>query len=275
MKNWDTLEPDQIRLMNKHYTPGRGGRKIRHVTLHHMAGIGDTNQCWQWWQTRQASAHYAISTTGHIGQLVWDRDTAWANANLVANQESITIEHSNSAGAASDWPISEKTLEEGAHLVAAICKFYGLGRPQWGVNVRTHSDFYATSCGYHLRKGHKYNAAYMTRAQYWYDQMTAPTPTQAPPQQESILSALTPNEQREVLTKVRELHNAFLTPVPSKVPGSKFKAARVDFIDLMDRKVEELHQEYHGKPSEAQAECNANVDIEANHNPEEEESHEV
>ena len=25
MKNWDTLEPDRVKLLNKHFTPGRGG----------------------------------------------------------------------------------------------------------------------------------------------------------------------------------------------------------------------------------------------------------
>ena len=28
MKNWDTLEPDRVKLLNKHFTPGRGGKKI-------------------------------------------------------------------------------------------------------------------------------------------------------------------------------------------------------------------------------------------------------
>ena len=42
MKDWKTLQPDQIRLINKHFTPGRGGQKIQHVTIHHMGGIGDT-----------------------------------------------------------------------------------------------------------------------------------------------------------------------------------------------------------------------------------------
>lgn len=28
MKNWDKLEPDRVKLLNKHFTPGRGcGRK--------------------------------------------------------------------------------------------------------------------------------------------------------------------------------------------------------------------------------------------------------
>jgi hypothetical protein len=31
---------------------------------------------WNWWQTRKASAHYQVESSGRIGQLVWDRDTA-------------------------------------------------------------------------------------------------------------------------------------------------------------------------------------------------------
>lgn len=182
MKNWGTLQPDQVRLINKHFTPGRGGQRIQHVTIHHMGGIGDTNQCWQWWQSRQASAHYAVSETGHIGQLVWDRDTAWANANLLSNQRTIAIEHSNSGGPGQDWPISEKTREEGAHLVAAICVYYKLGRPVSGRNVRFHNveSGGATSCPYHLRPGGKYHDSYMRRAQYWYDQMTGRARKPAP-----------------------------------------------------------------------------------------------
>lgn len=178
MKDWKTLQPDAFRLMQKHFTKGRGGRKVRHATIHHMGGIGDGEQCWRWWQTRPASAHYAISPTGHITQLVYDDDTAWANANTISNQETIAIEHSNSAGPGQDWPISEKTREEGAHLVAAICVYYKLGRPVSGKNVRFHNieSGGSTACPYHLRPGGKYHDSYMRRAQYWYDQMTKPAP---------------------------------------------------------------------------------------------------
>lgn len=175
MKNLSTLQPDVIRLMNKHFTPGRGGRKIRYVVIHHTAGVLTTEQVWNIWQTRQASAHYIIEPSGRIGQLVYDRDTAWANANLQANQESITIEHSNSAGGAQDWPINTITIEKGAEWVAAICVYYKLGRPEWGKNVRGHSDFHSTSCPYHLRRGGKYHDQYMRAAQAAYDRLTAPT----------------------------------------------------------------------------------------------------
>lgn len=188
MKSFELLEPDAIKLMTKHFTRGRGGRSVKYVVLHHMAGVADYLKCWDWWQTRAASAHYCISPTGHTGQTVYDRDTAWANADAVANAESITIEHSNSVGASGDWLISKETLEEGAHLVAAICAFFRLGRPQWGVNVRTHDEFFATSCPYHLRRGGIYGASYMERAQWWYDKMTGTIKeeTKEPPMSDPI-----------------------------------------------------------------------------------------
>ena len=156
MKNWGTLEPDRVKLLNKHFTPGRGGKSIDKVVIHHNAGVLSIDQIWQVWQDRQASAHYQITTTGEIGQLVWDRDTAWHAANQHINQTSIGLEFSNSAGANADWPIADKTIEEGAHLVAAICKYYKLGRPQAGKNVRFHREFTGTSCPYHLAPGGKY-----------------------------------------------------------------------------------------------------------------------
>lgn len=178
MKNWDTLEPDRVKLLNKHFTAGRGGKTIKYVVIHHNAGRLTIDQIWQVWQDRQASAHYQVTVTGEVGQLVWDRDTAWHAADLTRNQESIGIEHANSGNAAADWPINETTREEGAHLVAALCKFYNLGRPQWGRNVRPHSETGQTSCPYHLGPTGKYGAEYIARAQYWYDRMTTtPTPT--------------------------------------------------------------------------------------------------
>lgn len=75
------------------------------------------------------------------------------------------MEHANR----SDGTVSEACLDAGAHLVAVICKYYGLGRPQWRVNVFPHWDFQSTSCPGALGKSQ--NAAYMARAQAWYDAM--------------------------------------------------------------------------------------------------------
>ena len=166
--------------MNTHYTPGRNGRRIDKVIIHHNAGNLTIRGCYDVWQSRPASAHYQVQTDGRIGQLVWDRDTAWHAGNFAANTTSIGIEH---ADVSSDpWSVSDACLDNGAHLVAAVCKFYGLGRPVWGKNVFGHKDFSATACPASLAGSQ--HAAYMARAQYWYDQMTgatsAPALTPAP-----------------------------------------------------------------------------------------------
>lgn len=200
MKSWKDLEPDRYRLLTKNYTPGRGGRKIRYVVIHHNAGMLSIDQIWQVWQTREASAHYQVTIDGQIGQLVNDSDTAWHAANLTRNQESIGIEHANSGGAAADWPISEKTREEGAHLVAAICRYYGLGRPAWGVNVRPHSETGQTSCPYRLGPNGEYGKAYIARAQYWYDQMGSGTTTSTTPVKETPVT----DDQTALLRQIRD-----------------------------------------------------------------------
>lgn len=178
MKNWDTLEADENLLMNTHYTPGRSGRNIDKIVIHHNAGNLSIADCYNLWQTREASAHYQVDANGRIGQLVWDADTAWQADNWDANITSIGIEHADIN--TSPWTISDATLDNGAHLVAAICKYYGLGRPQWGVNVFPHSRFTATVCPASLAGTQ--NAAYMAKAQQWYDSMTGGTPAPTPSQ---------------------------------------------------------------------------------------------
>ena len=132
MKNWNTLEADENRILGKHYTTGRGGRSINKVIIHHNAGNLTIPGIFAVWQTRQASAHYQVDSQGRIGQLVWDRDTAWHAGNWDANTTSIGIEHADISS--NPWHISDACLEEGAHLTAAVCTYYGLGRPS---GVRT------------------------------------------------------------------------------------------------------------------------------------------
>lgn len=172
MKNWATLEADENRLMNKHYSAGRSGRKINKVIIHHNAGNLTIKSIWDVWQTRQASAHYQVDSGGRIGQLVWDRDTAWHAGNWEANTTSIGIEHADISS--KPWRISEACLDNGAHLVAAICHYYKLGRPVWGKNVFGHKHFSSTECPASLAGSQ--HAAYMARAQYWYDRMSGTKP---------------------------------------------------------------------------------------------------
>lgn len=168
MKNWDTLEADVDKIIGVHYTPGRDGRKITGIVLHHNAAKLTVQGCYDTWQTREASAHYQVEETGLIGQLVWDSDTAWHAGDWEANLTTIGIEHANND--TTNWTISDATLDNGAHLVAALCKFYGLGHPTWMVNVFPHSHFSPTACPGQIAGTQ--NAAYMARAQAYYDQMT-------------------------------------------------------------------------------------------------------
>lgn len=174
VKNWDTLEADVTKLVGVHYTPYNGTRRIRGVVLHHNAGNLSVDGCWSVWQTREASAHYQVEESGRIGQLVWDNDIAWHAGD--ANSWSIGIEHADCS--TSPWLISEATLDNGAHLVAAICRYYGLGRPEYGRNVWFHSDFMATSCPASIAGTQR--DAYLSRAGQWYDAMagTANNPTE-------------------------------------------------------------------------------------------------
>lgn len=212
MKNWHTVEPDVVKIMNKHYTPGRGGAKIEYITRHHLAGILTTEQTWTVWQTRQASAHYVVENSGRIGQLVWDRDTAWSNANAYSNNRSIAIEHSNSGGDAAGWPINDTVIREGARLAAALCWFYKLGRPQFGKNIRDHREFGSTSCPYHLASGGKYHDEWMRTAGEHYDWMVANpdgAPATTPPEDDMGFT----DEDRRML---REVHRELTQLLPSR-----------------------------------------------------------
>lgn len=181
MKSWENLEADENLILSTHMTKGRQGCKIDKIVVHHNGGNLTGKDCWNVWQTREASAHYQAAADGRITQLVWDTDTAWHSGDWNANLTSIGVEHADIS--ADPWMLSEATLDNGAHLVAALCKRYGLGRPQWRVNVFPHSDFTSTSCPASLAGDQ--NAAYMARAQAWYDKMTgtASAPSTAQPAQ--------------------------------------------------------------------------------------------
>lgn len=166
MRDWNRLIADEQYWMTKHYTPGRSDR-LRGIVLHHNAAQLSLRGCFDVWQTREASAHYQVDVNGRIGQYVRDSDTAWAS--LSANPYTIAIEHANNSFAPS-WTISDATLDNGAHLVAALCHRYGFGQPTWGVNVFPHSRFGDTACPGAIAGVQR--EAYMKRAKYWYGVMS-------------------------------------------------------------------------------------------------------
>lgn len=164
--DWNNVVADTNQILDTHYTQGR--EAIRFIVLHHNAGNLTVEDCYRVWQSREASAHYQVESSGRIGQLVWDSNTAWHAGNWWANQNSIGIEHADDNN--NPWHISDACLENGAHLVAALCKYYNLGRPQWMVNVFPHAHFQPTACPASIASDQ--NEQYMRRAQYWYDVMS-------------------------------------------------------------------------------------------------------
>lgn len=162
------LHADVNRILTKHFTPGRNGRPISLVVLHYNDGDLSIDGCYDTWQTRPASAHYQVQSDGLVGQLVWDGNTAWHAGDWDANCRSIGIEHANRGDS-----LTDECIESGAHLVAAICVYYKLGRPQWGVNVFPHNHFSSTDCPGPLREGTSYHDRYMARAAEWYDAMAS------------------------------------------------------------------------------------------------------
>jgi len=166
VKDWENCIADVDKILTAHYSKGRSGRAIEHIVVHYNAGDLTVEGCYSVWQTREASAHYQVESGGRIGQLVYDANTAWHAGNWDENCRSIGIEHANKEGGY----ITPSCMENGAHLVAALCKKHGLGRPEWRKNVFPHWDFQSTSCPGRL--GDEQNAAYMACAQGWWDRMT-------------------------------------------------------------------------------------------------------
>lgn len=167
--DFENLNADTNMILDTHYTQGRGGHRIDKIVVHHNGGNLSIAGCYNVWQTRQASAHYQVQSDGKIGQLVWDSDTAWHCGDFEQNQRSIGIEHADDSS--DPWHISDACLDAGAHLVAAVCRYYGLGRPEWGRNLFGHSDFAPTECPASLAVGGSQHDEYVARAQQWYDAM--------------------------------------------------------------------------------------------------------
>lgn len=129
----------------KNYSKGRDGKKIRKITIHHMAGKLTAKECWNVFQTREASAHYGIGWDTIIGQYVDEADTAWADGNWTSNCESVTIETSNSS-TGGEWPVSDEVLNTLIRLVADIAKRNNLGKLVPGQNLTWHQMYAATAC---------------------------------------------------------------------------------------------------------------------------------
>lgn len=164
--DWENLQADE-NLSCSNYTAGTISNK-HYTVIHHNAGVNMSfQQVLNAFNNNGTSAHYDVDGSGRVCQYVNDRDTAYHAGNWNANVASIGIEHANNGS--NPWTISDATMDAGAHLVAAIHKKYGFGKPQWGVNMFPHSHFTATACPGELNASQKDSYEYL--AKKWYDLM--------------------------------------------------------------------------------------------------------
>lgn len=169
MISWTDLTADRDMWIDN-FDEGRNGFALDRIIFHHNAGVDlSHDQVFAAFSSNGTSAHYNVDIDGNICQYVHDSDTAYHCPGV--NSKSIGIEHANDGGPGTGWNVSEETIDAGAHLAAAICRAYGLGRPELRVNMFPHSDFYATECPASLRD--KYMDEYIDKAQQYYDNLDA------------------------------------------------------------------------------------------------------
>lgn len=141
----------------------RNGKKISKIIIHHMAGNGTAKSCYNIWKTRQGSAHYAISSSGQIGQLIDEKYRAWSVANAAADSVAVTMELANDGGASTNWHVSDKAIKACINLCVDICKRNGIKKLNFtgnkNGNLVMHCYYMATACpGPYLKTKFKYIA---------------------------------------------------------------------------------------------------------------------
>lgn len=118
------------------YTPGRQGRKVKDIVIHHWGLDGQTHDGVVDWfcnpaKGAQTSAHFVVSG-GRVHCIVSPTDTAWHAGNWDENLQSIGIECRPEATAADYATVAE--------LIRWLRTKYG------NLPLRPHKQFYSTDC---------------------------------------------------------------------------------------------------------------------------------
>lgn len=114
------------------HTPGRGGQRVDHITLHIMAGyLAGTDATFQD-ASRGTSATYGIGADGTIHQYVREYDTPWSDSDWLSNQTGISIEHE---GGLPQARCTRACMDASAGLCADIARRHGWKR-LWHDGVR-------------------------------------------------------------------------------------------------------------------------------------------
>lgn len=124
---------------------------IRYIVIHGTATTNIVGAYSTWLKSRnnQTSANYLVTDNDIMG-CVGENFIAWhsGGTGAITNANSIGIEHINSSignyNDASTYLFSDKTLENGARLVAEICKRLGL-KPDRST-IKMHREVSATAC---------------------------------------------------------------------------------------------------------------------------------
>jgi len=126
------------------FTAGRPAG-VRGIVLHHAAttdfdGIGRT------FKVAGVSAGYGVSQINTVDQYVADGNTGYHAGNWAANQAYIGIEHVNSGGSQTGWPVADQTLNTSVELSRDIVARHGLGKLVPFQNLFPHNHFSPTFC---------------------------------------------------------------------------------------------------------------------------------
>lgn len=126
-------------------------KKIKKITLHHMAGKLSLEQCGNLFANpaRKASSNYAIDSEGNIALYVDEANRAWTSGSADNDNQAVTIEIANDGGAP-NWHISDKALEATVALCVDICRRNGIKKLVYNGkksgSLTMHKWFQATLC---------------------------------------------------------------------------------------------------------------------------------
>lgn len=165
------------------------------VTLHHNAGRLSHMGVLKVWQTRPASAHFDVDSSGAVAQYVKVNEYAWAAGNAEGNRSSIHIEMAN-ATLAPGWTVADATWK-GAARLAGWLFFKVVGARPTKSNFFYHSHWSATACaGPYMDKIY---TKVLGEAQKAYDTFKDAKPTSTPP---SSPNPSTPGNGKKTITEI-------------------------------------------------------------------------
>ncbi len=124
---------------------------ITKITVHHMAGIMNAEQCAKMHQvsSKKQSANYYIGVGGEIVSGVPESRRAWTSGSATNDYKAITIEVSNSR-VGDPWPVSDESWNALVELCVDICRRNQIDKLFYtgdkSGNLTIHKMFQNTTC---------------------------------------------------------------------------------------------------------------------------------